>query len=157
MAKPVWEKPRPKKLGKPKKLSPEQKTSAKASAKAAGRPYPNMIDNMKAGRRKFADGGVVDVAAPPVGMTNLATAPTPTVQAGPYNDSSSYGAALDSNVGTGINNGLGIGQQGNLVAKNRTAGTIGTVSGTSTQGYAKGGLVTARGAGRARSKPCRMC
>jgi len=44
----VWDKPNPAK--KHKKLSPAKKASAKASAKAAGRPYPNLIDNMKAAR-----------------------------------------------------------------------------------------------------------
>ena len=48
----VWDQPRPKELGKPKKLSAAKKASAKASAKKAGRPYPNLIDNMKAARRK---------------------------------------------------------------------------------------------------------
>ena len=48
----VWNKKRPKGLGKSKKLSPSQKASAKASAKKAGRPYPNLIDNMKAARSK---------------------------------------------------------------------------------------------------------
>jgi hypothetical protein len=48
----VWEKPRPKGLGKPKALSSAKKAAAKASAKAAGRPYPNLIDNMKAARKK---------------------------------------------------------------------------------------------------------
>jgi len=43
----VWDKPRPKGLGKPKKLSPEKKSAAKKAAKAAGRPYPNLIDNMR--------------------------------------------------------------------------------------------------------------
>ena len=47
----VWDKPRPKGLGSPKKLSPAKKASAKAAAKAAGRPYPNLIDNMKAARK----------------------------------------------------------------------------------------------------------
>ena len=47
----VWDKPRPKSLGKPKKLSPAKKAMAKASAKAAGRPYPNLIDNMKASKK----------------------------------------------------------------------------------------------------------
>jgi hypothetical protein len=42
----VWDKPNPAK--KHKKLSPAKKAAAKASAKAAGRPYPNLIDNMKA-------------------------------------------------------------------------------------------------------------
>jgi hypothetical protein len=49
---PVWAKQRPASLGKPKKLTPAQKASAKASAKKAGRPYPNLIDNMKAARKK---------------------------------------------------------------------------------------------------------
>lgn len=48
----VWDKERPKSLGAPKKLSPAKKASAKAAAKAAGRPYPNLIDNMKAARKK---------------------------------------------------------------------------------------------------------
>jgi hypothetical protein len=43
----VWDKPRPKGLGKSKKLSPEKKSAAKKAAKAAGRPYPNLIDNMR--------------------------------------------------------------------------------------------------------------
>ena len=37
----VWDKPRPKDLGKSKKLSPAKKKAAKAAAKAAGRPYPS--------------------------------------------------------------------------------------------------------------------
>jgi hypothetical protein len=47
----VWEKPRPKSLGKPKHLSESQKASAKASAKAAGRPYPNWVDNANAAKK----------------------------------------------------------------------------------------------------------
>jgi hypothetical protein len=47
----VWDKPRPKELGKPKKMSPAKKSKAKAMAKAAGRPYPNLIDNMKASKK----------------------------------------------------------------------------------------------------------
>jgi hypothetical protein len=43
----VWDKPRPKDLGAPKKLSSDKKAKAKAAAKAAGRPYPNLIDNMR--------------------------------------------------------------------------------------------------------------
>lgn len=46
----VWDKPRPKDLGKPKKLSPAKKASAKAAAKKAGRPYPNLVDNMRAAK-----------------------------------------------------------------------------------------------------------
>jgi len=47
----VWDKARPKKLGKPKKLSSAKKSAAKAAAKAAGRPYPNLIDNMRMARK----------------------------------------------------------------------------------------------------------
>ena len=43
----IWDKPRPKGLGKPKKLTPTKKAAAKAAAKKAGRPYPNLIDNMR--------------------------------------------------------------------------------------------------------------
>ena len=46
----VWDKPRPKGLGAPKKLSSDKKAKAKAAAKAAGRPYPNLIDNMRAAK-----------------------------------------------------------------------------------------------------------
>jgi len=41
----VWETPNPAK--KHTKLSPAKKAKAKAAAKAAGRPYPNLIDNMR--------------------------------------------------------------------------------------------------------------
>jgi len=47
----VWDKPRPKDLGKSKKLSPAKKASAKAAAKAAGRSYPNLVDNMRAAKK----------------------------------------------------------------------------------------------------------
>jgi hypothetical protein len=49
--KPVWAKSRPKDLGKPKGLTDKQKDAAKAAAKAAGRPYPNLVDNMRAARK----------------------------------------------------------------------------------------------------------
>ena len=48
----VWDKPRPKSLGKPDPLSKSQKRSAKAAAKAAERPYPNLVDNLRAAQRK---------------------------------------------------------------------------------------------------------
>ena len=48
----VWDKDRPKSLGAPKKLSSAQKAKAKAAAKAGGRPYPNMIDNIRAAGKK---------------------------------------------------------------------------------------------------------
>jgi hypothetical protein len=50
--KPVWDKKRPKDLGKPKDLSAKKKKSAKARAKAAGRPYPNLVDNLAVARKK---------------------------------------------------------------------------------------------------------
>ena len=50
MAKKVWETKDP--TDKDKKLSPKKKASAKASAKAAGRPYPNLVDNMNAAKKK---------------------------------------------------------------------------------------------------------
>ena len=50
--KPVWAKPRPDDLGKPKALSAKKKASAKARAEAAGRPYPNLVDNLAVARKK---------------------------------------------------------------------------------------------------------
>jgi hypothetical protein len=50
LSKPVWDRPNPKK--KSKKLSPKKKAMAKASANKAGRPYPNLIDNMKAAQKR---------------------------------------------------------------------------------------------------------
>jgi hypothetical protein len=47
----VWDQPRPKGLGKSKKLSSAKKSAAKAAAKAAGRRYPNLIDNMRMARK----------------------------------------------------------------------------------------------------------
>jgi len=44
----VWDTPNPAK--KHKKLSSAKKAKAKAMAKAAGRPYPNLIDNMRASK-----------------------------------------------------------------------------------------------------------
>lgn len=46
----VWDTKNPKK--KSSKLTPAQKKSAMARAKKAGRPYPNLIDNMAAARKK---------------------------------------------------------------------------------------------------------
>ncbi len=48
----LWNKPRPKSLGKSKPLTPAQKAQAKASAKKAGRPYPNLVDNMNAAKKR---------------------------------------------------------------------------------------------------------
>ena len=48
--KPVWETKNPKK--KSTKLTPAKKSAAKARAQKAGRPYPNLIDNMAVARKK---------------------------------------------------------------------------------------------------------
>lgn len=45
----VWDKPNPKKKSVP--LSPAKKAAAKKAAKAAGRPYPNLIDNMRMAKK----------------------------------------------------------------------------------------------------------
>ena len=54
----VWDKPSP--VKKHEKLSPSTKAKAKARAKAAGRPYPNMVDNIWAARQQ--EGTVVSFA-----------------------------------------------------------------------------------------------
>jgi hypothetical protein len=46
---PPWKKPRPKDLPK-RKLTQEQIVVARARAAAAGRPYPNFIDNAAVAR-----------------------------------------------------------------------------------------------------------
>ena len=45
-----WDKKNPKKTSS--KLTPAQKSAAKARAKAAGRPYPNLVDNAAVARGK---------------------------------------------------------------------------------------------------------
>lgn len=49
-----WKRPNPRKrAGKASKhLSPAKKTAAKASARRAGRPYPNLVDNMRMAAKK---------------------------------------------------------------------------------------------------------
>jgi hypothetical protein len=49
--KPFWEKDAPKDA-KEKHLNKKQVTMAKARARAAGRPYPNLVDNVAAARAK---------------------------------------------------------------------------------------------------------
>jgi hypothetical protein len=46
-----WKKAAPKKASHTK-LSAAEKQAAKRSAKRAGRPYPNLVDNMKVAGRK---------------------------------------------------------------------------------------------------------
>ena len=50
MKKPVWKTKDPTKSDK--ELTPKKKAAAMAEAKAAGRTYPNLIDNMRASRKK---------------------------------------------------------------------------------------------------------
>lgn len=45
-----WDSKNPK--SKSKKLTPAQKSAAKARAKAAGRKYPNLVDNAAVARKK---------------------------------------------------------------------------------------------------------
>ena len=45
-----WDRPNPKKKSTP--LSPAQKAAAKARAKKAGRPYPNLVDNAAVRKKK---------------------------------------------------------------------------------------------------------
>ena len=52
--KPVWEKKNPVPKNKRGKLTSAQKSSAKAMAKKAGRPYPNLVDNMRASKKRKA-------------------------------------------------------------------------------------------------------
>jgi hypothetical protein len=48
--KPFWEKKNPKRKSKP--LTASQKAAAKRRARAAGRPYPNLVDNAAVRRKK---------------------------------------------------------------------------------------------------------
>jgi hypothetical protein len=49
--KPPWKKPASSK-SRHTKLSPKSKAKAKASAKRAGRHYPNLVDNMNAAKKQ---------------------------------------------------------------------------------------------------------
>jgi len=55
MTKPFWEKPAPK-GAKKKALSEKGVRMAKAKARAAGRPYPNAVDNVAAARAGLTKG-----------------------------------------------------------------------------------------------------
>lgn len=51
--KPPWKRKNPRrKAGTSKKLTAAQKQDARARARAAGRPYPNLVDNMAAARKR---------------------------------------------------------------------------------------------------------
>lgn len=45
-ATPPWEKPAPKSAKAGQKLTPAKRAAAEARAKAAGRRYPNLVDNL---------------------------------------------------------------------------------------------------------------
>ena len=49
-----WERANPKGKKRSKPLTGAQKSKAKASAKRAGRRYPNLVDNMNAAKQKRA-------------------------------------------------------------------------------------------------------
>ncbi|RZL10211.1 MAG: hypothetical protein EOP40_07185 [Rubrivivax sp.] len=49
-----WDQKNPKGEGEHQHLSPQAKAAAKRRAKAAGRPYPNLVDNMHAAARSKA-------------------------------------------------------------------------------------------------------
>lgn len=51
----VWEKRRPKNLGEPKELSPNQKKAAKAFAKRTGTKYPSLVANIHGAKAKRGD------------------------------------------------------------------------------------------------------
>jgi len=70
----VWDKPNPKKTHK--HLTPAQIAKAKARARAAGRPYPNLIDNMAVAKEEklnqdFAN-TIQELSAELVGKVNKA-------------------------------------------------------------------------------------
>jgi hypothetical protein len=55
MSKPFWEKDAPKGT-KSKALTSKGVKAAKAKARAAGRPYPNLVDNVAASRAGLTKG-----------------------------------------------------------------------------------------------------
>tara|TARA_B100001939_G_scaffold335864_1_gene338319 strand:- start:12922 stop:13101 length:180 start_codon:yes stop_codon:yes gene_type:complete len=50
--KPVWESKNPTPKNKRRKMTSAEKAKAKRTAKKAGRPYPNMVDNIRAMKKK---------------------------------------------------------------------------------------------------------
>ena len=48
----VWESKNPTPKSKRKKMTASQKAKAKRTAAKAGRPYPNMVDNIRAMKKK---------------------------------------------------------------------------------------------------------
>lgn len=60
---PIWDRPRPKKLGPSVPLTAAQKRKAKALAAAAGRSYPNLVDNIAATRNPMKKPTPAQIAA----------------------------------------------------------------------------------------------
>lgn len=54
--KPPWDRPNPKAEKRTKSLTSAEKSKAKASAKRAGRRYPNLVDNMNAAKKTRTKG-----------------------------------------------------------------------------------------------------
>ena len=52
MANKPWNHRNPKSPGARHHLTPAQKTRAKATARKAGRPYPNLVDNMNEAKKR---------------------------------------------------------------------------------------------------------
>lgn len=105
----------------------------------------------EAGRRKYAAGGPVDAAAPPVGLTDLsgksaAPGQQQAQQQTPYYTPGSYGMEQgQQNQGIGQNSPT---QVPGMTVRNRMTGITGVAPVVS--GYAKGGLVEKpRGHGKA--------
>lgn len=57
---PPWKRPPPPRAGARPPLSPSQKAAARARAEAAGRRYPNLVDNMWARSLPRGEGDVTD-------------------------------------------------------------------------------------------------
>jgi hypothetical protein len=57
MSTPPWKRTRPDPAAAGTKLTPENLAWAKERARRAGRPYPNLIDNMAAKRRQLGQAG----------------------------------------------------------------------------------------------------
>ncbi|ATC63577.1 hypothetical protein CMV30_06200 [Nibricoccus aquaticus] len=66
MPTPPWRKPKPTEKSSVK-LTPESIAWAKASAKKAGRRYPNLVDNMAATRRQLEQSQPPETPGPHIG------------------------------------------------------------------------------------------
>lgn len=80
-ATPPWEKPTPKSAKDGQKLTPAKRAAAEARAKAAGRRYPNLVDNMWALRQAAAEASKDEF--PPDPEPELAVKKAPTKKATP--------------------------------------------------------------------------